>query len=129
MLREIRWAPVLWEQEEWDFSDIYALLIIKMKDIRKGMAKDTWHDQKSVQRGIKQIDICLARLDRYLNWPNYYDYPTEDLYMESTEEGYLRLCHASEKNEKQRSGAHLFEEKNYNKFWKDFMKWHQNWWT
>ena len=127
--REVRWAPILWNQEEWDFSYMYDLLVMKMKELKKDMSKDYWHEQKSVQRGIKQIDICLARLDRYRNWPDYYDYPLEDIYSEPTEDGCYKMCYASEKNEKQRQGAHAFEEKNYNKFWKDFLRWHQGWWT
>lgn len=127
--REIRWVPVLWNQEEWDYAYIYDLLIMKMKELKKDLQKDKWHDTHCVKRSIQQIDVCLGRLDRYLNWPDYYDYPMEDIYSEPTEDGCYKMCHASEKNEKQRQGAHVFEEKNYNKFWKDFLKWHQGWWT
>lgn len=129
ILREIRWTPVLWNQEEWDYAYVYDLLIMKMKELRKNMSKDTWHDQKEVQRSIRQIDICLERFDRYINWPNYYDYPMEDIYSEPTEDGCYRMCYASEKNEQQRLGAIAFEEKNLRKFWKDFVKWHRGWWT
>lgn len=131
ILRLGRWVPVLWNQEEWDFAYVYDILILKMKELRKSMTEDDWHDQSSVQRGIKQIDICLARLDRYLNWPEYYDYPMEDIYSEPSEDfaGCTVMKYASEKNEKQRLGAIPFEQKNYKKFWKDFMRWHENWWT
>ena len=129
ILRLIRWIPVLWNQEDWDYEYIYDLLIMKMKELRKDMSKDYWHDQKEVQRSIKQIDICLARLDRYLNWTDYYKYPMEDIYYENTKDGYKRMCYSSEENEKKRIGAVAFEEKNYKKFWKDFIRWHQGWWT
>lgn len=129
IVRVVRWLPVLWEQEDWDYSYIYDLLIMKMKELRKDMSKDYWHNQREVQQSIKQIDVCLARLDRYLNWTNYYEYPMEDLYYEPTKDGCLRMCYASEKNEKQRLGAIEFEEKNFNKFWEDFIKWHRGWWT
>lgn len=127
--REIRWTSILWNQEDWDYEYIYDLLEMKMKELRKDMSKDYWHDQKSVQRGIKQIDICLARLDRWRNWTNYYEYPTDDIYHEPTENGCYVMKYASEENEKQRLGAIDFEEKNYNKFWKDFLAWHRGWWT
>ena len=127
--RVVRWLPVLWNQEEWDYAYIYDLLIMKMKELRKDMSKDYWHDQKCIQTCIKQIDVCLARLDRYLNWTEYYEYPMEDIYYEPTEDGCCKMCYASEKNEKQRLGALDFEEKNFKKFWKDFVKWHRGWWT
>ena len=124
-----RWIPILWNQEDWDYEYIYDLLIMKMKELKEDMSKDYWHDQKEVQRGIKQIDICLKRLDMYLNWTNYYDYPMDDIYYEPTSDGCMKMCYSSEKNEKQRIGAIDFEEKNFNKFWKDFVKWHRGWWT
>ena len=124
-----KWMPVLWNQEEWDYAYIYDLLIVKMKELRKDLSKDYWHDKKEVQRSIKQIDICLARLNRYLNWTDYYYYPMEDIYYEPTDDGCVKMCYASEANEKQRDGATPFEEKNFIKFWKDFVKWHRGWWT
>ena len=127
--RLYRWLPLLWNQEEWDYAYIYELLIMKMKELRENMTQDYWHDQKSVQRSIKQIDICLKRLDNYLNWTENYYYPMEDIYYEPTEDGCMKMCYASERNEKQRLGAIYFEEKNFQKFWKDFIKWHRGWWT
>ena len=124
-----RWLPVLWNQEDWDYAYIYDLLIMKMKELRKDMSKDYWHDQKEVQRSIKQIDLCLERLDRYMNWEKHYYYPMEDIYYEPTEDGCVKMCHASKANEKQRLGAIEFEERNFEKFWKNFVKWHRGWWT
>lgn len=127
--RMCRWIPVLWNQEEWDYAYIYDLLVMKMKELKEDMSKDYWHDQKEVQRSIKQIDLCLERLDRYLNWTEHYYYPMEDIYYEPTEDGCVRMCYASKRNEKQRLGAPEFEEKNFRKFWKNFVKWHRGWWT
>jgi hypothetical protein len=127
--RMCRWIPVLWNQEEWDYAYIYDLLVMKMKELKGDMSKDYWHDQKEVQRSIKQIDLCLERLDRYLNWMEHYYYPMEDIYYEPTEDGCVRMCYASKRNEKQRLGASEFEEKNFRKFWKNFVKWHRGWWT
>lgn len=130
ILREIRWVPVLWNQEDWDSEYIYDLLEIKMKELRKDMSKDYWHDQKSVQKGIRQIDICLKRLDMWRNWTDYYEYPMNDVYSEPTEDGKCYVMkYTSEENEKQRLGALAFEQKNYDKFWKDFLAWHRGWWT
>lgn len=130
IIREIRWIPVLWNQEDWDFEYIYDLLEVKMKELRRDMSKDYWHDQKSVQRGIRQIDICLERLKRWRYSSNFYDFPTDDVYYEPTEEdGCSILKYSSEENEKKRLGFFDFEKKNYDKFWKDFLAWHQGWWT
>ena len=127
--RLIRWVPALWKQEEWDYAYIYDLLIMKMQELRKSLSEDTWHEPKCVQRSIKEIDVCLARLDRYLNWTEYYDFPMDDIYYEDLENGCKKMCYASEKNEKQRLGATDFEEKNFKKFWQDFIEWHRGWWT
>lgn len=129
ILRLFRWLPLLWNQEEWDYEYVYDLIEMKMKELRKEMSKDFWHDQKVVQKSIKQINICLAHLDRWRNWTNYYYYPMDDVYHESTENGCYQMKYSSEVKEKQRLGAHDFEQNHYNKFWRDFLKWHQGWWT
>ena len=129
ILREIRWTPVLWNQEEWDYEYMYDLLETKMKELRKDMSKDIWHDQKEVQKNIKQIDICLKRLKRWRYWTEFYDYPMDDVVHVPTDNGCYKMVHLSEENEKQRLGAHDFINKNYNKFWKDFLAWHRRWWT
>ena len=129
ILREIRWTPILWNQEEWDYEYMYDLIEMKMKELRKDMSKDIWHDQKVVQRGIKQINICLARLDRWRNWTKYYYFPMDDIIHVPTEDGCFKIEYTSEANEKQRDCAIVFEQKNYNKFWKDFLAWHRGWWT
>ena len=100
-----------------------------MKDLYNEMLKDTWHDQKGVQRGLKQIKVCLKRLDMWRNWTNYYDYPMDDIVYKPIEGGFYRMEYTSEENEKQRLGAMEFEQKNYDKFWKDFLAWHRGWWT
>ena len=108
ILRLFRWIPVLWNQEEWDYEYIYDLLDLKMRELYMNMAKDTWHDQKEVQKGLKQIEICLMRLSRWRNWTDSYSYLIdEDTYKSAIE----------------------FEQKNYDKFWKDFLTWHRGWWT
>ena len=35
ILRLIRWIPLLYKQEEWDYSYIYDILEMKMKELRK----------------------------------------------------------------------------------------------
>ena len=127
--RIIRWTPVLWNQEEWDYEYAYDLLEVKMKELHKNMSQDIWHEEKGVQKRLKQIEVCLKRLDMWRNWPNYYDYPMDDIVHVPTKDGFYRVEHTSEENEKQRLGAIDFEEKNYNKFWKDFLAWHRGWWT
>lgn len=128
-----KWIRIAWNQEDWDIGYLYDLIEIKLKEFQKAQEEDTWHVPEETKRRAKQIKICLARLDRYRNWPNYYDYPLEDIVHVAHEDpvyGTLfTLEHTNEENEKQRLGAHEFEQKNYDKFWKDFLQWHHGWWT
>ena len=128
-LRIIRWIPVLWKQEEWDSEYIYDILKLKMLELKEEISKDKWHEKSAIETELKQINICLARLDRYLNWIDYCDYPIDDISFVETEEGLYKMEHSSEENEIQRQSVLDFEEKNLRKFWKNFVKWHSNWWT
>ena len=121
-LRVKRYAPVLWNQEDWDYEGIYSLLERKMKDLRKNVSEDIWHVESEVKRELKQIDICLYRLDQYLN---RYVYMCEYLDKKYTKED----RHNPELEGEQIRELVDFEEKCYNKFWKSFIRWHRNWWT
>lgn len=127
--RLIRWAPIIWKQHDWDYGGIHDLLEQKMKDLRKELEEDVWHDGKEVQTCIRQIDLCLKRLAIIKNWTDFYDYPTDDISWESTEDGYSRMVHNSEENEKKRQEISRRIDLNEEKFWKNFVKWHRNWWT
>ena len=131
--RLIRWLPTIWNNEDWDYEYLYDLIELKLKEFLKAQEEDTWHVETETKRRAKQIRICLARLDRFRNWTEYYEYPMDDIkHVEIEDPKYgkcYRLEHTNPENEKQRLGAHVFEQKNYDKFWKDFLQWHQGWWT
>ena len=125
-----KWIKICWNQEDWDIGYLYDLIEIRLKDFLKAQEEDTWHVPKETKRRAKQIKICLAYLDRYRNWTDYYDYPMDDIYFEKTEDGlgsYMK--HKSSINEAKRKGADKYEKFNYNMFWKRFLQWHQHWWT
>ena len=127
--RLLRWLPVIWKQKDYDFEGMYALLYQKMKDLEKSIKEDTWHDQKEVQRALKQLKVTMARFDRYFNPFDYEDYPIDDISWIPTEDGLYTMIHTSEENEKQRQKSIRFEKHNEEKLWKNFIKWHRNWWT
>ena len=127
--RLIRWTPVIWNQYDWDYEGIYDVLEQKMKDLYKDLKKDVWHDPKEVQKCLKQIQICLKRIAVIKNWTDFYDYPIDDIDWEPTEDGYQRMIHTSEANEKERQRISQRIDNNHKKFWKDFLEWHENWWT
>lgn len=125
-----KWIKICWNQEDWDIAYLYDLIEIKLKEFLKAQEEDTWHVPKETKRRAKQIRICLAYFDRYRNWPNYYDYPMDDIYHEKAEDGLgYYMKHSSSINEAKRKGAHKYEKFNYEMFWKRFLQWHQGWWT
>ena len=118
-----------WKQENWDYEYLYDLIEYKLKEFLIAQQQDTWHVESETKRRAKEIKICLARLDRFRNWPNYYDYPMDDITWQPLENGNHKLVFNNPENEKQRLGAYDFEKKNYDKFWNNFLKWHRGWWT
>ena len=108
-----------WKQENWDYEYMYDIIEFKMKELYQGLCEDTWHDKHEVNRCKLQIKVCLRRLDNYRNWDTHVDFPTDDLVSKET----------SFVNREKRKKAFDYKIKNYNKFWSDLIKWHQNWWT
>lgn len=124
-----KYIKLAWEQETWDYEYLYDLIEMKLKELLKAQEEDTWHVEKETKRRAKQIRICLAYLDRYRNWTNYYNYPLDDLRFEPTENGCSRIVHDNTYNEIRRNGVHAYVKFNYDMFWKRFLQWHQSWWT
>lgn len=122
-----KYIKLAWQQEDWDYEYLYDLIEMKLKEFQKAQENDDRHEGS--WKYVRQIKVTLARLDRYRNWTNYYEYPMEDIKWVPCDNNCLRMEHTNEENEKQRLGAITFEQKNYDKFWKDFLKYHQHWWT
>lgn len=131
IIRLPKYIKLAWKQEDWDYEYLYDLIEMKLKEFLKAQEEDTWHVEKETKRRAKQIRICLAYLDRYRNWPDYYDYPTDDIKSIDSPDGsgYKRRISTNKYNEIKRKGADTYEKFNYDMFWKRFLQWHHGWWT
>lgn len=124
-----RYVKLAWNNEDWDYTYLYDMIEFKLKDFLKAQQEDIWHTKRETSKCQRQIKICLARLDRYRNWTDYCLYPINDIKLEKINDGYFKMVHTNNFYQLVRDEAIKFEEHNYNKFWEDFLKWHQNWWT
>ena len=123
------YIKLAWDQETWDYEYLYDLIEMKLKELLKAQEEDTWHVGKETKRRAKQIRICLAYLDRFRNWTEYYDYPTDDLRFKPIGNGCSKMVHDDTYNELRRKGVDSYIKFNYDMFWKRFLQWHQGWWT
>lgn len=128
ILRIIRWIPVLWKQEEWDFGYTYDILEHKIKEIRKCVSEDTWHTEDCVKEELQQIDSVLEHLDKFRNWPSYVEVPDPMDRWVKNEDGTSTL-EFTEEEHKAYQKANEFEEEHYNAFWDEMKKNSGNWWT
>ena len=119
LARLIRWIPVLWKQEEWDFGYTYDILEHKIKEIRKCVSEDNWHATECVEEELKQIDEVLSHLDKYRNWTDYIDIPEppKDFVRWTDCEDGCKELHFTDEEHIAYDKAHKFEEENYNAFW------------
>ena len=128
IIRLIRWLPVLYKQEEWDFGYIYPILELKIKELRKSISKDTWHVKEEVEKELEQIDEVLDYLDKYRHWEKYIEIPFISNSFELQENGNYKL-NLTEEQHKLYQKANEIEEYNFNKFWDKLKEYHTNWWT
>ena len=132
ILRLIRWIPILWNQEEWDFSYIYDMIEMKMKELRKEISEDTWHTEDCVKEELQQIDECLDHLDKHRNWTKYIKIPETPKDWDEfplDEKTGLHGWNCTPEQHEAFKKANEFETDNFNKFWEKFVKYHTNWWT
>lgn len=122
-----KYVKFAWQQEDWHYNYLYDLIEMKMKEFLEAQKKDKIHYEKDVKRYIKQLKICLMQMDRFRNCDKYIDFPVEDIEYAESGDGWFIRQYTNEENEKKRLENIKFEEKNFNKFWKNFIKWHRNW--
>ena len=71
----IRWFPVIWNDKDYDFSFIYAILKFKLQNISNQMKKDSCYIGRD--REVELIDTVISLIskidsDEYaLEWANY----------------------------------------------------------
>lgn len=123
--RIIRWLPVLYKQEDWDYDYLYDLIEIKLKELRECLRKDDIHVNSD--KYVKQISICLEYLDRYRNWDNYIKLPTKAFWVK---EWQINFSDSTRNKYSKKFAKHLtsYADDNYDMFWKRFLQWHRNWW-
>ena len=124
IIRLFKWIPILWKQEDWDYEYIYDLMEVKMKEIQNCLRKDTLHVGNN--RHIREINICLAYMDRFRNWDKYVELPEDASWGERG----LKFSNNTTKKYRKSLVKKMisFETDNFNMFWKRFIQWHKNWW-
>lgn len=77
----IRWLPVLWKDEDWDYSFFYDILKFKIQNIAKHTKKYSQHT--NAYRDIEWMNTACRLIDRlsddyyYMEYLEYYSNPIE----------------------------------------------------
>jgi len=129
--RLIKWIPVLYNDEDWDFWYLLKIIDFKLGRLRKVIAEDDIH--YDAPWTVKKIDVIRGRMDRFLNSEKYIgDMPSRgevDDWFERTEEGHLRMKESTPEQKEYIKGMIKFEEKNYKGFFKSLEKYLTQIWS
>jgi len=129
--RLIRWIPVLYNDEDWDYDYLLRIIDFKLGRLRKVMVEDDIH--YDAPWTVKKIDVIRGRMDRFLNSEKYIgDMPSRgevDDWFERTEEGHLRMKESTPEQKEYIKGMIKFEEKNYKGFFKSLEKYLTQIWS
>ena len=69
------YLKLCWNDEPWDYEGLYNYIEYFGRARIKALEEDTWHTKHCTNRAIQQIKCTLGHLDRYRNWPNYWEWP------------------------------------------------------
>lgn len=125
VVRLIKWVPVLYKDEDWDYRYLLDIIDFKLQRMRKVIEQDDIHGD--VPTTLKKLDVIRGRMDRYLNCEKYIgDYPDsfgnfEDMF-EPTEDGHHRLRKSTPEEREYIEKSMAFELKNYKGFFKALEK-------
>ena len=80
----IRWAPIIWDDRDWDYYFIYEILKQKLKHVEKHTRENSYHENsyaeaESLRTAIEMIDKVQNEyhLDKYLS---SWDWNSEDMH-------------------------------------------------
>ena len=129
--RLIKWIPVLYKDEDWDYDYLLRIIDFKLSRLRKVVAEDDIH--YDAPWTVKKIDVIRGRLDRYSNSHKYLgSMPCSDdvdEWFEKTEDGYLRLKESTPEQKEHIHKVIAFEKKNYEGFFKSLQKYLTDIWS
>ena len=129
--RLIRWIPVLYNDEDWDYDYLLRIIDFKLGRLRKVMVEDDIH--YDAPWTVKKIDVIRGRMDRFSNSHKYLgDMPCSDNvdeWFERTEEGHLRFKESTPEQKEDIHKVVAFEKKNYEGFFKSLQKYLTHIWS
>ena len=115
-----------WTDESWDFEGLYDYIEMFLKHRKRALEQDTWHTEDCVKRALRQIELTSYHLERYRNWPKYYEWPEPEHV--KLPNGCYQIVYKDEDRPKC-DYVHKMESKHYEHFWRLLKKYHSNWWT
>lgn len=127
MKRLPKYLRLCWINESWDYEGIYNFIEMFLKELYQAQLEDTWHVPRETRRRALQIKCTLEHLDRFRNWPNYYEWPEHKT--EQLENGCYTIVYDDPKAQDMIDVVHKMEQKHYDKFWNMLKKYHTGWWT
>ena len=98
-----------------------------LQELYQAQLQDTWHVPTETKRRALQIKCTLAHLDRFRNWPDYYEWP--DPIMKELPDGNFAVTYNDPQAQEKMDFVHKMEQKHYEKFWYMLKKYHTGWWT
>lgn len=147
-IRTIQYFPIIWKNEDWDYTYIYDLMAYKLKRIEKYLKNDTIC--VGSQRQSRQVKICRILLERLLEdnyceqeWKKHEEKWGElknkngKKYKSSVEVIFYRdKCRTEEdKNLERKESDYLWNKEeemrkgDLEMFWRIFKKYHRHWWV
>jgi hypothetical protein len=122
-----KYIKLCWINESWDYEGLYNFIDMFLQELYQAQLEDTWHVPRETKRRALQIKCTLAHLDRFRNWPNYYEWP--DPTMKELDDGNFTVTYNDPQAQEKMDFVHKMEQKHYEKFWKLLKQYHQGWWT
>lgn len=136
----IRWIPVIWNDEDWDFSHLLDILHFKLENMQKYFQSSNYIDDSEKNKIVDELTAALHYLEEIIDDKCEMDIMQEyyDLYTEYPKisliytDGMYKLKELSDEQAKifkeYNQKAFLSKKHNKNMFFKILMENYEGWW-
>jgi len=125
--RIIKWAKIIFHDEDWDYAYLLYLLEFKLKNMAENLEKHSHHLYSD--RDVKEIKVVISHIQHYRDIDKYVEREEYKFCTELTEDGYSRL-----KDNMTKRGRFLLirsrdlQEWHWKELWKKISRKGRGWW-
>lgn len=135
IIKMIKWVPLLWKDEDWDYAYLLEIMITKIElmiKLHEDVCRKSKYGERFVgqKKRIREMKIVVEHIKRYLNIWDYIGEVKIDIRFEDCDDTRLKkmVDYSPKHTQIKMKNLHKLEQWHLNEAFRKLNKWIQGWW-